>query len=234
MPSVQDAINTDRSSLTPIDNAPKAEQKPPAALSDSRINSLLKSPYARCPLPPSNNSADSLRQWGQGSEVPKFRTQTPPTNSGNGGGSSTSSVVVVSSSSSSGTSVTPVLPSAQNVSVTTSVLAPSQTWVGTLQMAKGFLVINLAGSSFCRVELYSSKTAQMLDIGRPVSQAPANTTSGLIMDVVLLTALSWQVLDCVGSNGDSPQSSTIYITVTNVSTAAQAFTVSLQFVPSEA
>jgi hypothetical protein len=231
MPSVSEAINADRSNLTPLQNDPA--QKPPAAQQDSRLSSLLKSPYARCPLPPSNNSADSLRQWGQGTEVPKFRTQTPPTNMGGGGGSSNASAVVISSSSSSVTPATPVLPPAQNVSVTTPSLAPSQTWVGTLQMAKGFLVLHLTGSSFCRVELYSTKIAQTLDITRPVSQAPVNTTPGLIMDVVLLTALSWQVLDCVGSNGDSPQSSTIYITVTNVSTAAQPFTVSLQFVPSE-
>jgi hypothetical protein len=231
MPSVQDAINADRSRLTPIENTQQAEQKPPAALSDSRINSLLKSPYARCPLPASNNSADSLRQWGQGTDVPVFRTSAPPLNSNNGGGSTT--VVSSVSSSSSGGTTPATLPSSQNASVTTPTLAPGQTWTGTLQMAKSFIVVQVTGSAFCRVELYGTKLAQTLDIGRPVTQGPSNTTKGVILDVALLTAKTWQVLDCVGSNDDSTRSATIYITVTNLSTGAGKITASLLFVPEE-
>jgi|SRR5271166_1569932 len=231
MPTVSEAINADRSRLTPIEDTQQAAQKPPAAQSDSRLNSLLKSPYARCPLPPSNNSADSLRQWGQGSDVPKFRTQTPPSNNGNGGGKS--NTTVVSSSSSTGGVTPATLPTIQNASVTTSVLSPSQTWTGSVQMAKGFMVLRVTGSAFCRVELYGTKIGQTLDLSRPVTQGPSNTTIGLIMDVALLTSKSWQVLDCVGANADSPQSSTVYITVTNLSTGAGTITVSLQFVPEE-
>ena len=233
MPSVQDAINADRSKLTPIDMTQQAEQKPPAALSDSRINSLLKSPYARCPLPPSNNSADSLRQWGQGTDVPVFRTSAPPPNSSLGGGSTTVNASSSSSSSSGGTTPT-TLPSSQNASITTPTLAPGQTWTGTLQMAKSFIVIQVTGSAFCRVELYGTKIAQTLDLSRPVTQGPSNTTRGLILDVALLTAKTWQVLDCVGSNDDATQrSATIYITITNLSTGAGAITASLLFVPEE-
>ena len=232
MPSVTEAVNADRSRLTPIDSTQQAEQKPPAALSDSRINSLLKSPYARCPLPPSNNSADSLRQWGQGSEVPVFRTSAPPANSNGGGG--TTIVNATSSSSSSGGTTPSTLPSSQNASVTTPVLAPGQTWTGTLQMSKSFIVVQVTTSAFARVELYGSKIAQTLDLSRPVTQAPKNTTSGLILDVALLTAKTWQVLDCVGSNDDATQrSATIYITITNLSTGAGAITASLLFVPEE-
>ena len=232
MPSVTEAVNADRSRLTPIDSTQQAEQKPPAALSDSRINSLLKSPYARCPLPPSNNSADSLRQWGQGSEVPVFRTSAPPANSNGGGG--TTIVNATSSSSSSGGITPATLPSAQNASVTTPTLAPGQTWTGTLQMSKSFIIVQVTTSAFARVELYGSKIAQTLDLSRPVTQAPKNTTSGLILDVALLTAKTWQVLDCVGSNDDATQrSATIYITITNLSTGAGAITASLLFVPEE-
>ena len=232
MPSVTEAINTDRSNLTPIEAQPAGENKPPVA-QDSRVGSLLRNPYQRCPLPPSNNSADSLRQWGQGSDVPRFRTQTPPTNVGGTGGTTVVHVGQQVVNGGSGTPGTSSLPLAQNASITTPVLAPSQTWTGTVQMAKSFTVLSVSGSSFARIELYGTKIAQTLDISRPVSQAPLNTTQGLIMDVVLLTALTWKVLDCVGSNADSPQTQTIYITVTNVSTAAQAFVISLQFVPSE-
>jgi len=216
--------------LTPIDTQ-QAEQKPPAALSDSRVNSLLKSPYARCPLPPSNNSADSLRQWGQGSDVPKFRTQTPQANTNLGGGNATT--VATGSSSSSSTTVVVTLPTAQNASVTTPILSPGQIWTGTVQMAKAFNVLRVTASAFARIELYGTKIGQTLDLSRPVTQGPSNTTIGLIMDVALLTAKSWQVLDCVGANGDSTQSSTIYITVTNLSTGAGKITASISFVPEE-
>lgn len=232
MPSVQDAINADRSKLTPIEDTRQESQKPPAAQIDSRLNSLLKSPYARCPLPPSNNSADSLRQWGQGSEVPAFRTSAPPANSSNGGGGTTI-VNATSSSSSSGGTTPATLPSSQNASVTTPVLAPGQTWTGTLQMSKSFILIQVTGSSFCRIELYGTKIAQTLDLSRPVTQGPPNTTRGIILDVALLTAKTWQVLDCVGSNDDSTRSATIYVTITNLSTGSGKITASLLFVPEE-
>jgi hypothetical protein len=231
MPSLAEAINADRSNLTPV--GPMEQEQKPAPV-DPRLASLLKNPTARCPLPSSNNSADSLRQWGQGTEVPKFRTQTPPSNiMGSGGGTTVKATSVSSSSSSSSTTTVGVLPKLTNVSVTTSVLAPSQTWTGSLQMAKAFIVVNVSGSAFCRVELYGTKIGQTLDLSRPVTQGPNSTTIGLIMDVALLTAKSWQVLDCVGSNGDSTQSSTIYITVTNLSTGSGKITVSIQYVPEE-
>ena len=229
MSSVEEAIKADRSNLTPIQNDPA--QKPPAAQQDSRLNSLLKSPYARCPLPPSNNSADSLRQWGQGTDVPVFRTSAPPTNANGGGGGTT--IINQTGSSSSGGTTPATLPSSQNASVTTPTLAPGQTWTGNLQMAKSFILIQVTGSAFCRVELYGTKIAQTLDLSRPVTQGPSNTTSGIILDVALLTAKTWQVLDCVGSNDDSTRSATIYVTITNLSTGSGKITASLLFVPEE-
>ena len=232
MPSVEEGIQTDRSNLTRVEQL--SENKPSAAPPDPKLNSLLKSPYQRCPLPPSNNSADSLRQWGQGSDVPRFRTQTPPSNVvGSGGTVISTGVVIGGGSSTTPTPASVTLPPAQNVSLTTPALSPSQTWIGSIQMAKAFMILNVTGSSFCRTELYSTANARALDLSRPVTQAPSNTTQGLILDVVLLTSLSWKVLDCVGSNGDSPQSATAYCTITNLSTAVQAFTVSIQFVPQE-
>ena len=100
-------------------------------------------------------------------------------------------------------------------------------------MSKSFIIVQVTTSAFARVELYGSKIAQTLDLSRPVTQAPKNTTSGLILDVALLTAKTWQVLDCVGSNDDSTRSATIYVTITNLSTGAGALTASLLFVPEE-
>jgi len=232
MPSLQEAIHADRSNLTPIDPAPRASSPPSM---EQQVRSLLKSPYQRCPLPPSNNSADSLRQSGQGTNVPMFRTQSPPSNlttSTQGSATSKISSGVVSGSSSSTTTIVN-LTTAKNVNLQTPSLSPSQTWEGTIQMAKGFAVLAASANSFCRVELYGTALAQALDLSRPVTQAPSNTTQGLILDLAFLGALSWQVLDCVGANGDSPQGSVIYVTITNLSTAARAFSVSIQFVPNE-
>lgn len=230
MPSVEQAINADRSNLTPIEAQPE-ENKPPAA-QDSRVTSLLQSAYARCPLPPSNNSADSLRQWGQGSDVPRFRTQTPPTNVG--GGSSTTVIKVgqVISGGSGGGSTT-TLPTVQNASISTPPLAPGQTWQGTIQLAKAFIMQAVSVNMQARVELYGTKIGQMLDLSRPITTPPANTTQSIIMDVVLQSALNWKVLDCVGSNSDATPSSTVYVTITNLSSTVGAITASMQFVPSE-
>ena len=100
-------------------------------------------------------------------------------------------------------------------------------------MAKSFIVVQVTTSAFARVELYGTKIAQTLDLSRPVTQGPPNTTRGLILDVALLTAKTWQVLDCVGSNDDSTRSATIYVTITNFSTGSGRITASLLFVPEE-
>lgn len=231
---IKDAIETDRSNLTPIET-PDFVEKQPLAVPDARLGSLLKNPYARCPLPPTNNSADSLRQWGQGSDVPKFRTNAPPNNIGGSSGTTVVHAAIASTSgggSGGGSTPTP-LPTAQSVNTTTPALAPGQTWTGTLQMAKGFLVQQVSTNAFARVELYGTKTDQTLDLSRPITTPPPNTTSGIIMDVALQSVLIWQVLDCVGSNGDSTVSSTIYVTVTNLTTGVRAISVTLRFVPSQ-
>jgi hypothetical protein len=233
MPPLSAAINADRSNLTPVDSAAQENKPVPP---NQKVTSLLRSPYQMCPLPASNNAADSLRQWGQGSDIPRFRTQTPPSNIGGSGGTTVNKVGEViaggAGSSSSSTTISPAQ-TAQTVTIITPALVPDQIWTGSVQMAKGFLLLRVTANSFCRIELYGTAIAQTLDLGRTVEQGPPNTTQGLILDVVLLTSLSWQVLDCVGANGDSPQTSTIYVTITNLSTAVRAFTVTMQFVEAE-
>jgi hypothetical protein len=227
MPTIKEAIAANRDNLTPIEPTVTEKKTPP----DIRVDSLLQNRNRISPLPPSNNSADSLRQWGQGSDVPRFRTQTPPSNiAGSGSGSTT---VIEAASSGSTAPSKAVLPTAASVNVKTPVLAPSATWTGSVQMAKGFLVLAVSANSFARIELYGTKAGQTLDLPRPVTQGPANTTISLILDVALLSSLSWQVLDCVGANADSPQSATIYITITNLSTGTGAISASISYVPQE-
>jgi hypothetical protein len=225
MPTMREAIERSREGLVPIPpNTDKAPTPNPTEASQ-----LVQNPFQTCPLPQINASADNIRGFNIGGKVPQFRVLPPPPLEA----TSTSSVSTTSLTSSSSSSSTTKSPTLSNASVTTTVLVPSGIWTGLVTMAKGFQVQNVTANSFCRVELYGSKLAQTLDQSRPVSQAPINTTQGLIMDVVLLTSLNWKVLDCVGANQDNPQTSLVYVTITNLSTAAKAFTVGLTFVQLE-
>jgi hypothetical protein len=114
MPTVEEAIKADRSHLTLVEPTP-APTMPPAPPSDPKLNSLLKNPYQRCPLPASNASADSLRQFGQGSDVPRFRTMTPPSTISGGSGSTVTNVGGVIVQNGSSTESKSTLPEQQNV-----------------------------------------------------------------------------------------------------------------------
>lgn len=234
MPSLKQAL-TSTANLTPVSPA-VPENKPPAT-EDSKVKSLLVSPYRRCPLPPSSNSADSLRQFSQGGLVPVFRTQTPPSNllSGNISTTSTSTVVVTGGESGSGsTSVTNNPPLAMNASVTTPALTPGQVYLATITLAKAFLPIAVTVSAAARVELYGTSIAQTLDQSRGPTTPPANTIQGLISDVTLVPPqLTWYYVNTVGTNQNSTQTTTIYITITNNGTAVTAITASILFVPAE-
>ena len=229
MPSMKEAIDRSRDGLVPI---PLNTDKAPAP-NPGEASQLVQNPFQICPLPAVNATPDNIRGFNIGGKVPQFRVLPPPPvevtstlETSTGSTSSTSS-----SSSGGGTSASPTI---SNASLTTNVLAPSGIWKGTIQMAKGFQLQSVNANSYCRVELYGSKNAQTLDQSRPVSQAPLNTTQGIIMDVVLLSSLSWKVLDCTGANMDNPQTTTVYATITNLSTASKAFTVSLSYVQLEA
>ena len=235
MPSLDQAINADRSGLTPAE-APVASSPPAPDMSGSQA--LLRNPFSRCPLPPTNNSPDSLRQWGQGDEVPRWRTFMPQATDNNSGGVSSSSGVVISSSTSGGGSSggggssTPA--KAQNASLKTISLGPSQTYLTVVTLAKAFQLLSVTANGPARVELYGTKTAQLVDQSRGVQTAPNSSTAGLILDLVLLSpVLSWSCLDTVGANQDGTQSTTIYATITNLSDSVQTYTVSFVYVPLE-
>ena len=228
MPSMKEAIDRSRDGLVPIPpNTDKAPTPNPGEASQ-----LVQNPFQICPLPAVNATPDNIRGFNIGGKVPQFRVlPPPPVETSTVSTTSTTSTGSPGSSSSSTTISVP--PTISNASLTTTVLAPSGIWKGTVQMAKGFQLQSVNANSYCRIELYGSKNAQTLDQTRPVSQAPGNTTQGIILDVVLLTSLNWKVLDCVGANMDNPQTSTVYVTITNLSTASKAFTVSLSYVQLE-
>ena len=100
-------------------------------------------------------------------------------------------------------------------------------------MAKAFVVLQVTVNNPARVRLYSTLSAQTADQSRPFSQGPGyGTEQGIIGDIVLDTVpVVWQAVNMVGANGDSPQSTTVYITVDNISQASQTISVGVQYVP---
>src|SRR5262249_38285021 len=104
---------------------------------------------------------------------------------------------------------------------------------GVFTMAKAFVVLTVAVSAAARVRLYSTALAQTLDLSRPATQGPGfGTEQGIIGDISLDTApVVWQAVNMVGANGDSPQTTSIYLTCDNIGNSSGSITVSVTFVP---
>lgn len=194
----------------------------------------MSNPNIRCPLPPVGADPDSLRQF-EGSESPKFRVlplipQTggsttvkefggSASGSASGGGSSSSTSIVAKTASATFVSI------AGSSSVTTTVV-----------LSRSFQILSITANQGCCVRLYGSIAARSADSGRGVdAPAPAETTQGLILDVVLdTTPFVWQCQNIVGSNGDSVQTQNVYVTVINPGAAAiNGLQLTISYVPLE-
>lgn len=232
MPSLSQAINTDRSGYVPVTASPQASLPPAADLQPT------SNPMIRCPLPPIFEAQpDSLRQFYVGGQVPQTRLLSAVTTAIGGGGSGGNAVVTTTVITPSGGVVPPPPPIvAQSTAITTTVLAPNQQFVGTLNaVSLSFQLLNITSNVPARITIYGTAFAQTGDLSRGVDQPPpAGTTQGIITDIVLDTApLSWQFQDRIGSNGEVPQKPEAFVTITNLSGAAVPVTITLQFVPLE-
>jgi hypothetical protein len=194
----------------------------------------MSNPNIRCPLPPVGADVDSLRQF-EGSESPKFRVLplTPQTGGTTtvkefGGASSGSS-----SGGSSGSSINLVAKTASATFVSIAGNSSAQT---TVVLSQSFQILSITANQGCCVRLYGSIAGQTADSGRGVdAPAPAETTQGLIIDVVLDTSpFVWQPQNIVGSNSDSIQSKNVYVTVINSGPAAiNGLLLTISYVPLE-
>jgi len=117
----------------------------------------------------------------------------------------------------------------------TPALIVGQVYPTIVQIAKGFQCMRVAVSAPARVELYKTAATQNADLSRPFTQAVViGTENGIIGDWYLLQAseLDWICSpDVPGSNGDSPQTSSIYTTVTNIGASASSIVVTITFTP---
>lgn len=244
MPSTNDTLlrNLNLEGYKPVDAPPVSPKAPPPVHSEPGRNTMI-----RCPLPPLwEASPDSLRQFYVNDKVPQIRLLSPQplplaslgsSSTSSSGGSSSGSAITgtVLSSSGGGSSSGTVAQTATPFAIRTQVLGAGAQFVGSVQIAKGFQLLSVAANGACRIQLYGTAQAQAQDLGRALDEPPAaGTTQNIITDLALDTPpYSWSFQNRIAANADSPQTSTVYVTISNIGLAAVAYTVTFQCVPLE-
>jgi hypothetical protein len=218
----------DLSGYAPVETTPPASTGAvPSTNQEPGLNVFL-----RCPLPPIwNTPPDSLRQFYQNGLVPQVRLFNPPVATGGGGNTTVNTFVSGSSSSNGGGTQTGL--SIIQTSIKTSSINSGSKFTGSLVISKAFQLMTVTASSPCRIQLYGTAQEQAADAYRGLDvPPPAGTGQNIICDVVLDTApFQWTFQDRVGGNGNSPQTSTIYITITNIDVTSDVINVTFGYVP---
>ena len=239
MPALKDVLTKGLpAGYVPVDMSPS----PPGVQPDDQAQQ--SSSMARCPLPPTTADADSLRTFEKGSSTPQFRVMPiPPQNGGtttvttgsastSSSSSSSGSSTTSSSSSSSGSSTTSV---AQTAAVTVSIPANSAI-LTRVTASRSFQLFSVGTTAPCDVRLYGNQGAQSADSSRQIDgPVPAELSQNIILDVVFdTTPYFWNTQNITGVNADSPQSTSLYVSVFNPqSTPVSNITVYITFVPIE-
>jgi hypothetical protein len=228
MPLLRESMlsNLDMSGYQEIETPVKANAPTPNANLEPGLNA-----YLRCPLPPVwTTPPDSLRQFYQKDVVPQWRLFNPPTLQANSG-SVTINNFATSSSSGGGGSTSSIVVS--QTSIKTPSLGPNKKFVSSLTLAKTFQILQVSANASCRIQLYGTQAEQNGDLYRVIDQPPpAGSAQNIITDVVLDTSpFQWSWQDRCGSNNESPRTTTVYITVTNIQSASMTFNITLSFVP---
>ncbi len=221
---IEDRVGLDLSGYAPATPPPVSQQQeqPLLPVRDSKLR------FSAPNIPGSFPSSDTLIGYHMGGMIPQWRIPTAPTQSGSS--TTTSAATVISSGSSTTTNNPPV---AQTTSVATSVLSPAGQFTGVATMAKAFIVLSISVNAAARVRLYSTASAQTVDLARPQTQGPGfGTEQGIIGDVVLTNApVTWFAENMVGANEDNPQSATCYVTCDNLTSSSMAIQISITYVP---
>jgi hypothetical protein len=237
MPTLEEATKPLRPDLferVPV--SPATLYTPPPFVNPDSIYSVRSNVNLRSPAPPINVSPDNLRQYYRGGQVPQARILSPPTLANQAATTSTVKTTTVSTGSTS-TTTSGVSPAGQTVGITTPALNVGQIYTTVVQIAKSFIIQKIGVNAPSRVELYETAAQQAADMPRSMAiPVPIGTKHGIICDMQLAqpSELSWicsPVFD--GSNADSPQSTSVYITVTNIGAFATAIAITFSFVPTQ-
>lgn len=208
-----------------VDNPTAPPSTPP--VDDAQMASSM----ARCPLPPTFADADSLRTFQKGSSTPQFRImplvpQTGGTTTVTSGGSS---------SESSGGGGGSAVSTATTASVTVNIPA-SGAIITRVAATQSFQLLSISANAPCCVRLYGNAAAQDTDSSRAIdAPVPAELTQNIIIDLVFDTApYFWTTQNIMGVNADSPQGTTLYVTVLNPTAAPLSnATVYITYIPLE-
>lgn len=209
--------------------SPPPDFQPERSLEPVRDSKLrFSAPY----LPGTFPSGDTLRGFHLGNVIPQWRIPVPAGATAQGATTTSTATTITSSSSSSTTTNNPA--KAQTASITTPVMNPGDRFVGILTMAKGFEIWSVATNAAARIRLYATKSAQTADLARPSSQGPGfGNEQGIIVDWYLDTAPVVYEANPYpsGRNADSPQSTSIYLTVDAIGVSSGKITITVTFVP---
>jgi hypothetical protein len=232
MPALRDTIRKDSPAGFAPTQAPLA--LPPVQEMPGQKNSFKVNPWIRSPLPPVNAGPDTLRQFNDGdANVPRRRVLPLPSNNGLGGGSTVTNTTIVSPASSGASSAALT---AQTATYVSPLLNAGSTSYSTLNLtAKSFQLISMTATGPCEVRIYGNLIAMSIDASRAMDAPPAaEYANNIITDVVLDTApYSWNWQNRVGANSNTPQTTNLYIAVTNLSGGPTAVQVSIVLLPLE-
>jgi hypothetical protein len=190
---------------------------------------------ARCPLPPTNADADSIRTFQKGSSTPQFRVMPLVPQTGGNAVVTEVSASSSTSSTSSGSGSTSTSATPQTISVTANI-APLDAIVTQVTASRSFQLFSISANAGCCVRIYGNAAAQSIDNARAIdAPVPAELTQNIIIDVVFDTVpYFWTTQNIVGVNSDSPQGKTLYVTILNTTdTPLSNVTVFITFLPLE-
>lgn len=226
---LSESLNANLSGYIPVESPITNVQRPNLDESlQPRYNPML-----RCPIPPVSFNPDTSRAFYMGDKVPQFRILTPNSQTSQSNSGTTINNVNVTSSGTGGGGSTTATLAVKNASITTPVLLPGEPFQTSLELGKAFQLLMLTTNFGARVEVYGTESAQSNDLGRALDVTPLpGTTQDLITDIVLDSfPLAWTWQNRIGANGNSPQSTLAYITITNEDASAQSITASFSYIP---
>jgi hypothetical protein len=189
-------------------------------------------PFIRCPLPPFNASSDTLRQFDENGKIPARRVIPLPVATTSGGGKITNKTTVIQQGGGSGSTTQTKLVST-SVTINVPNLSPGQTFMTSVLAAKTFQLQQVTSTIPIEARLYGDAITQGGDIARLTDgPVPYEVVPGLITDIVFDTLpYTWNWQNRIAANADSPQTSSLYVTIVNPSSmiATSAGTVILVF-----
>lgn len=237
MPSLSDTLRSSSpAGFAPMPAGPKLALPPPVSL-PGQGNNFRPNPSIRCPMPPTSATPDTLRQFDQDGGVPKRRVLPLPISTIAGGGNVTNITNVSSTSGSSGGGSVVATLTAKMVLFTSPItLPPGGTVTQALNMSsKSFQLISCTANGPVEIRMYGSATAMAADAGRALdAPLPAELLNNLITDIALDTApFVWYWQNRIGANSQTPQTTSAYISVTNLGAGMAQPQVSLTFLPLE-